>query len=347
MKELTKTLPASWYHDPKLFEQERKTVFGKEWLYAAETVDLKNSGDYVSFTLAGYPIFIMKGEDQTIRAFHNFCRHRAAPLVQESKGHMKMPSLTCKYHGWTYSLSGELLQAPFCSSEVCSKKNPDLSLVEIQVGEFNNKVFINLDRNAVPFSQAWAPILEEFKKSGYRAQEYVATGQMTKLGRFNWKVWMDGYQECYHCPTIHPILSKDFALRKYQIENKERYSIHSCERKGESALGTFQGLWLWVYPNLGLPCYEPCYYTLQVNPIDATHTELNYRFRFKESVDAQTREEFINLVKKITQEDVEICEGVQKNLLAGVYEDGYLNLERENGVAYFHSLLKNSVSQSF
>lgn len=342
MKELTQTLPAFWYHDPKIFQQERNTVFGKEWLYAAEKSNLREAGDYVSFTLAGYPIFLMVGEDGKIRGFHNFCRHRAAPLVQEQKGHLKTPSLTCKYHGWTYGLSGELVQAPFCSSEVCSKK--ETSLVEIQVAEFHELIFINLDSRAVSFQQAWGGVLNEFQESSYPVQDYVWSDQMTKHGNFNWKVWMDGYQECYHCMTVHPVLSKDFSLRKYKIENKDRYSLHSCERRSESPLGSFKGLWLWVYPNLGMPCYEPCNYTLQVNPLDATHTELNYRFRFKSSVEAQAREEFIELVKKITQEDLEICESVQKNLMAGVYDEGFLNLERENGVQYFHSLLRESVA---
>jgi len=345
MNELTKTLPASWYHEPKYFEQERKTVFAKEWLYVAEAEDLKEAGDYVSFDIAGYPVFLLVGADQKIRGFHNFCRHRAAPLITEPRGRLKTLTMTCKYHGWTYDLQGELLQAPFCNTELC-KKSESLSLVDIQVGLFNSMVFINLDKNAAPFSEAWAPVLKEFQESGYPVREYVSTSRMTRQGAFNWKVWVDGYQECYHCMTIHPVLSKDFALRKYKIENKEKYSLHSCERKVDSPLGTFQGLWLWVYPNLGLPCYEPCYYTLQINPLDATHTELNYRFHFKESVDSKTREDFIDLVKKITAEDVAICESVQKNLVAGVYQEGYLNLERENGVQYFHSLLTTSLSPS-
>ena len=342
MTELVPTLPAHWYHDPKIFEKERESIFGKEWLYAAESADLKEPGHYVSFRLAGYPLLMIRGEDQKVRAFHNYCRHRAAPLLPEGKGHLKSPTMTCKYHGWTYGTDGQLLSAPFCSSDICQKK--ELSLNQIQVGQFHEMFFVNLDPHAAPFEKSWAGVLQEFKDSAYPIQDYHWSEQMMKVGNFNWKVWMEGYQECYHCPTIHPVLNKDFNLKKYKIENKEKYSLHSCERKSESALGTFQGLWLWIYPNHGLPCYEPCTYVLQVNPLDATHTELNYRFRFRSDTNEQERAEFVDLVKKITHEDLDVCEQVQKTLTAGVYKNGYLNLERENGVKYFHDLIRAGLS---
>lgn len=342
MKEIIKTLPASWYHDPKMYERERKTIFGSEWLYAGEEEDLKKAGDYLAIEIAGYSLFLVVGVDGQVRGFHNVCRHRAAPLLTEKKGCLKTPTLTCRYHGWTYDLAGGLVQAPLCDTEQL-KKSCDVSLFEIQVGSYSGMIFINLDKNAPSFAKAFQPVREEIERSGYPMGEYTVSDRMTKEGEFNWKVWMDGYQECYHCLTIHPILNKDFSLRKYQIENKERYSLHSCERKSESTMGSFSGLWLWAYPNLGLPCYEPCFYTLQVNPLSSTRTQLNYRFRFKPSVDETTRTEFIHSVKQITMEDISVCEQVQKNLGAGVFQEGYLNPDRENGVEYFHSLVRNSV----
>ena len=67
MKEYVKTLPSSWYFSDKVFEQERKSIFSSEWLYAAEEHDLKKVGDYFKTEIAGYPIFLIKGEDQNIR----------------------------------------------------------------------------------------------------------------------------------------------------------------------------------------------------------------------------------------------------------------------------------------
>ena len=343
MQELTRTIPASWYYDPKVYEIERKAIFGSEWLYAAEEQSLKKQGDYITLELAGYPILLIVGSDLKVRAFHNVCRHRAAPLLTETKGSVKSPTLSCRYHGWTYDLTGKFINAPLF--EACKVQNSqDLSLYEIQVGIFNGLVFINLDKNAQSLSVAFLPILGEIQKSNYSMADYTFHSSMSQEGQFNWKVWVDGYQECYHCMTIHPVFNKDFALRRYQIENKDGYSVHSCERKSESGMGGFEGLWLWIYPNLGLPCYEPCFYTLQVNPLGPNRTRLTYHFRFKESVSEEIKNEFITMVRGITMEDVTVCEQVQKNLEAGVYQQGILNPARENGVEYFHSLVRRANS---
>jgi choline monooxygenase len=344
MSILGKTLPAPWYYESGYFEKERKAIFASEWLYAGEQVDLQKKGDYLTFELAGYPLLLIVDEQQKIRGFHNVCRHRAAPLLTDKKGCHKSSALTCRYHGWTYNLSGQLVQAPFCDKKLMQPAE-DFSLFEIQVGIFKGLVFVNLDKNAPAFDQSYQAVLQTLVASEYPMEDYNTHASMSKEGNFNWKVWVDGYQECYHCMTIHPVLNKDFSLSKYKIENKEKFSLHSCERKDQSTLGSFNGLWLWVYPNLGLPCYEPCFYTLQVNPISSTQTQLNYRFRFKESVDQATRDEFISVIEKITMEDITICEKVQKNLSAGIFQHGFLSPERENGVDYFHHLVKNAIQE--
>lgn len=342
MSEYAKTIPASWYYDPKIFEIERKTIFSSEWIYIAEETDLKNEGDYVKYEIAGYPIFLVKGEDQVIRGFHNVCIHRAAPIVTEKKGSLKNSSVTCKYHGWTYDLKGELINTPLLdTSEV--KKKCQSSLFELHIANFNGLLFVNLNKNPIQFSDFIEPLRCEISQFGYPMHKYSVYDSMEKEGQFNWKTWLDGFQECYHCMTIHPLFNRDFHLRKYRIENKDRYSVHSCERKNTSSMGDFQGLWLWHYPNLGLPCYENCFYTLQVNPLSPNKTRLNYRFRFQPKVTEQERKEFVNSVEKITIEDIAICEQVQKNLEVGIYQEGILHPERENGVEYFHSLVRKAI----
>jgi len=343
MSVFTKTIPASWYYDPEIYEMERKSVFASEWIYIAEETDLKNEGDYIKHDIAGYPIFLVKGNDKIIRAFHNVCIHRAAPLVNEKNGSLKNSSITCKYHGWTYDLKGELMNTPLLeTSEV--KKNCNSSLFEIKVDIFNGLLFINMDKNSCNFNEFIAPLKTEIEHSKYPMNEYTIYESMEKEGNFNWKTWLDGFQECYHCMTVHPLFNRDFYLRKYKIENKDRYSVHSCERKTSSGMGHFEGLWLWHYPNLGLPCYENCFYMLQVNPISPNKTKLNYRFRFKQDVTLEQRQEFVKLIEKITVEDILICEQVQKNLEVGIYQEGILHPERENGVEYFHSLVRKAIT---
>ncbi len=343
MTAYAKTIPASWYYDPNIFDIERKKIFSLEWIYIAEEIDFNSAGDYVKYEIAGFPIFLIRGKDQTIRGFYNVCIHRAAPIVTDKKGNLKNLSFTCKYHGWTYDLKGELINAPFLDiNEV--KKHCNTSLFNIHISLFNGLLFVNLNKNPLPFSEFIEPLKQEFIKYNYFMQKYNVYESMEKEGEFNWKIWLDGFQECYHCMTIHPLFNKDFLLRSYKIENKVKYSVHSCERKNASNMGEFLGLWFWYYPNLGLPCYENCFYTLQVNPLTPNRTRLNYRFRFKAGISEQSRKEFIQSIEKITIEDIIICEQIQKNLEVGIYQEGILHPDRENGVEYFHSLVRKAIT---
>ncbi len=337
----TETLAASWYHAPAIYELERRAVFAREWLYAAHRSELRQPGDYVTLTLAGYPLLLLVGSDGVLRGFHNVCRHRASPLCTEPHGRLEGSAVVCRYHGWSYEHTGAFRSAPQ-GQGLCAE---GLSLHGIQVADFDGLVFVNLDPAARPFQEAHAELIAQIRGSGYDLQRYQLHSRMTVEGDFNWKVWIEGFQECYHCATIHPIFNKDFQLRSYRVDNKDRYSVHACQRKVPSASGAFEGLWLWVHPNLGLPCYEPGYYTLQVIPLSASRTRLAYTFRFRPDYTAAEIDTFKAFVQEITREDVTVCERVQQNLAAGVFEKGVLVPERENGVQYFHALLRQALAR--
>jgi choline monooxygenase len=340
--ELTATLPASWYTDNEIYQKERKLLFSTEWLYVAHESELAHPGDYVTAEIAGYPIFITRQQDGSLTAFHNVCRHRAAPLLTETAGHLESSVVTCRYHGWSYNTCGNLLATPYfdCLSD-CQRA--EMSLFSIKLARFQGLVFINMDKDAADFDAKFDTLRTTIDKSAYKLNAYKYHSKVIREGNFNWKVWMDGYQECYHCMTIHPIFTRDFALQKYNVENHDHFSVHSCDRKVESSSGSSEGLWLWVYPNLGMPVYGPCFYTLQVNPLAVNKSRLTYTFHFIETAEAKLIEDFRSFVDQVTDEDINICELVQKNLEAGVYTQGVLNPNRENGVAYFHSLVRGNV----
>src|SRR6185369_13934895 len=81
------TIPASWYTDNRLFELEKKTVFANSWEVGARIDQLKQAGDFVTTDVAGEPLVIVRGQDETIRAFFNVCRHHAAAVMTEASGH--------------------------------------------------------------------------------------------------------------------------------------------------------------------------------------------------------------------------------------------------------------------
>lgn len=342
MNGAVEALPVEWYTDPTIYQAERQTLFRNQWLYAAATEELANPGDYVVTDIAQYPVCLVRQQDNSIGAFHNICRHRAAPLLFKEKGHLESNKLTCRYHGWTYSTTGELVAAPYfdCLTQ-CDRT--EYSLYSIKVHEYKGLVFVNLSPDEAPFSEAYRELIEVIDNSDCNFSDYVYHSKMSRIGAFNWKTFVDGYQECYHCPTIHPVFNRDFLLHQYKVDNHELFSLHSCSRKVESQSGGFSGLWLWAYPNLGMPVYEPCFYTLQVNPMGVNQTRLTYTFRFRRGSDAKLMEEFLEFVDQITTEDMNICEAVQRNMETGIFRQGVLHATRENGVAYYHSLVRDAV----
>ena len=104
------TIPASWYTDERLFELEKQTIFGRSWQFAARIDQLNKPGDYVTSEIAGEPIVVVRGGDNSLRAFFNVCRHHAAAVMTEREGQANQ--MRCPYHGWTYSLEGELKGTP-------------------------------------------------------------------------------------------------------------------------------------------------------------------------------------------------------------------------------------------
>lgn len=95
--EAMRTLPASWYHLPALYELERRAIFSKKWLQITHQNRFVKTGDYAQYEMAGYPFFIIKDRQGKLVAFHNVCRHRAFPVVTQKEGNASI--LACGYHG--------------------------------------------------------------------------------------------------------------------------------------------------------------------------------------------------------------------------------------------------------
>ena len=67
------TLPVRWYTDPGVFEKERWSIFGSNWIHIAYEHQLRRPGDYVTENLAGWPIFVRRNDDGALTGFYNLC----------------------------------------------------------------------------------------------------------------------------------------------------------------------------------------------------------------------------------------------------------------------------------
>src|SRR5215210_1205120 len=139
--ERASTLPASFYLDRAVFEQEREKIFSRTWQLVARLDDLARPGDFVPATILDEPIVIAHGTDGELRGFYNVCRHRAGQVAL-SRGNRR--SLQCRYHGWTYGLDGRLRACPEMEGTESFRKE-DFGLIPIRVERWGPFIFANLD----------------------------------------------------------------------------------------------------------------------------------------------------------------------------------------------------------
>src|SRR5882724_1567849 len=138
------TIPASWYTNKDLYERELAAVFSRSWQFAARSDQVCEPGQYVTNDIGGEPIAIVRGSDRVLRGFYNVCRHHAAAVMTEPEG--KAAQLRCPYHGWTYSLAGELKGTPDFAG-VCSFDRSMNGLVPVDTDQWEQWVFVRLENS--------------------------------------------------------------------------------------------------------------------------------------------------------------------------------------------------------
>ena len=344
------TIPSPWYFDEAIADLENASVFGKTWQVVGRINQVEKPGQFLTADVAGEPIVVVRGEDSRLRAFYNVCRHHAAAVVTEPQGCAKQ--FRCPYHGWTYGIDGTL-KGMVEFDGVCNFDRASHGLVPIRVDIWENLVFINLDPHAAS--------LQEFLGS---VPPIVAPLEITtKLKYFdrriytlncNWKVYVDNYLDGgYHVPHAHKGLSSVIEYTKYTIENFERACLQSSPLSSdESSEGrvasTRQGraFYLWIYPNFMLNAYEGVMDTNLVMPMDVDKCAVIFDYYFSDisaAAEARNRES-IAVSEKVQDEDMSICDAVQRGLGSRAYLSGRLSVRREAGEYLFHHLLHADLS---
>jgi len=155
------TIPAPWYVDERVAGLERQTVFSHTWQMVGRLDQLSEPGRYITTVLAGEPIVVVRGEDGVIRGFFNVCRHHAASVMTEPDG--KAPILRCPYHGWTYSLAGELKGTPDFAG-VCGFDKGKSGLMPVETATWEKFVFVRLEPGGSSLEQSLGPLVAQFAK---------------------------------------------------------------------------------------------------------------------------------------------------------------------------------------
>jgi choline monooxygenase len=338
------TIPAAWYVDPRIAELERVNVFSKTWQLVARTDQLEKPGQFISTRVADEPIVVVRGNDHVLRAFYNVCRHHAAAVVTQPCGVASI--LHCPYHGWNYGLDGSLKGMPEFDGVENFERSQN-GLVPVRVETWECFVFINLDNAASSLTEFLGALVKRVAPLGISKLRYF--DRRTYDIACNWKVFVDNYLDGgYHVPHLHKGLSSVLDYKQYTIENEDRYCLQSSPmvasdedaatgstRKGDRAW------YFWQHPNLMINCYAGYMDTNLVIPIDVDHCRVIFDFYFADVSEAarEYNEQSVNVGNRVQEEDLGICEDVQRGLKSRAYRAGRLSVRREAGEQLFHRLL--------
>jgi phenylpropionate dioxygenase-like ring-hydroxylating dioxygenase large terminal subunit len=327
----------SWaaYSDPEVLARERREIFERSWHYAGHAGEVARPGDFAATFVGHLPVVLVRGEDGELRAFLNVCRHRGHEVAAGS-GNRR--TLQCPYHAWTYDLDGSLRSAPRSDREPGFDPS-GLALVPLRVEILGPLVFVNPEPGAAPLTDFLGPVPGELGDLA----DLVFHRRIAYEVEANWKIVMENYLECYHCPVAHPGFSREVDVDpdSYVLEAGEWSSSQYARARNGDGQGQFHYVWpatrLNVFP--GVP-------NLSVGaavPVSPMRTRGFFDYFFGRAVSEAEIEELIAFDAQVGSEDRALVESVQRGVATGLLTEGRLLPESEKLIAHFQALVQSYV----
>lgn len=339
------TMPARWYVDPTFHAVERERIFGRTWQYVGHTGQLPERGSYFTAAIAGEPVVVLRGEDGEVRAMSNVCRHRAR-TVAEGEGRCKV--LQCKYHGFSYNLEGKLLTAP--DFEGVKNWNTDhFALPRLRHELWGPFIFVCLDEAAPSLDTMLGPAPAEVEGRGVPFAEMKFVARREYRVKCNWKVFVDNYQEGYHVPVAHPGLLKELDYKQYRIEPRAYTTLQHApirhnpgeERRYGTDAALDEALYYWLFPGFMVNVYPDNMDVNWVQPLgpDECLVGIDWFATDPEAFRPTFEAQGLAFSDQVQQEDMVICESVQRGLGSRFYRQGRFSPKQEPAVHRFHQLV--------
>ena len=340
------TLPASWYSDQAIHEAERERILARAWHYAGPAEWVAEPGSYFAAQVGHVPIAVVRGKDGALRGFVNVCRHRGHLVVS---GQGCRETLQCPYHAWTYDLDGSLRRAPRADREPGFDAT-GLSLLPISVDTWGPFVFASADPEAEALEAVLGDLPAIVAGSGVDLDAVRFHSHHEWPIEANWKVAIENFLECYHCPTAHPGFSKvvDVSPDSYGLQVHPTFSSQLGPIR-ESALSgngkaaytprgdVLQAQYHFVFPATTVnvaPGFPNIALERWIPDGTARTVEVTDYF-FAPDVPAAEIEELMAWDSQVAEEDTTLVESVQRGLDSGTVLQGRLLPESEKLIADF------------
>ncbi|MCT4698740.1 aromatic ring-hydroxylating oxygenase subunit alpha [Tenacibaculum haliotis] len=295
-KKMMHVLPVEAYTSQEWFDKEMATIFSTTWQFAGLVEDIENPGDSISVQAGLNNIFIIKGRDHRLRAFHNMCRHRGTQLLRAVGKNQKV--ITCPYHDWTYNLEGKLISIPKKEDEfpdLCQKELHEcgLNLHEASVDIFKGMLFIHPDKKAPNIMEYFGEILPHLGPHIPEKLIEFKEGIYTKEIKSNWKIVVENNIDHYHLAHLHEGTLNMYdhekakfgwegphywffepLVKEYKDDFKNASLMPLINHIPEDKIGAYVP---WFFPNIGLAESESSWSTFHVTPISVDRTLVTFR----------------------------------------------------------------------
>ena len=331
------TLPWEVYVSADVLRREQERIFRGAWHYAGPLEWAAEPGERFACTAGDVPIAVVRGRDGVLRAFLNVCRHRGSVIVKEQG---RSNTLQCPYHAWTYDLEGALQAAPRSDRE--DGFDPTgLDLQPALVDAWGPFVFVNADQDAPPLADSLGALPTLIDPGALVFRERLDT----ELGA-NWKVAVENYLECYHCPVAHKGFTAlvDVDPDAYRLEAGDGVWSQFGERRADGD-GSPSCHFHLVWPALKVNVF-PGFANLSIGPVWPEGTERTagvLDYFFGPDVSEEQAEELIAFDDQVGREDTELVESVQRGVRSGIVDQGRLLLDSERLIASFQQRVRNAL----
>lgn len=355
---MPQTLPRHYYTDPAVYREEMERFFFSRWICAGRTERIAKPGDYFLCDVAGESVIVTRDASGEPRGFYNVCRHRGTQMCTETEGSFA-GRIRCPYHAWTYALDGSLIGAPHMDEGFERSEYP---LHRVNVAEWDGHLFLHLG-DAPPLRDQLGELPAKF--APWRMGELRMARRIVYDVRANWKLVVSNYNECLHCPVLHPTLNR---LTNYMgADNQEptpnyvggsmgfRDGAQTMSTDGVLRRSYLPGLdtaqrtmvaYYAIYPNLLLSLHPDYMMTHVLWPRAVDRTEVVCEFHFHPDEMAKpgfTADDAIAFWDETNREDWHISELSQRGISSRAYTPGPYS-RREALLAAFDRVILDSAN---
>jgi Rieske 2Fe-2S family protein len=228
-------LPSAFFSDERVYAADLEHIFSRHWLFVASEAEIPEAGDYRTYQIGPYPIFILRQDDGSVAAFHNTCRHRGSRILQQDSG-VVGAKIVCPYHRWGYDQAGSVVDCGPGNDAALAK---GLRLKSVHLRNLSGLLYVCVAENPP----------DDFEDLSARITPYLTRHEVprTKVAKQtdliehgNWKLTMENNRECFHCGGHPELLNSLFHflgdIKEDELSDEERTVYRRYETSRQLAL---------------------------------------------------------------------------------------------------------------